>query len=477
VTDRIVAERFALVAREGGDGATVVWRARDLSTSAAVRVVLAGAADAVAQLERAARLRHPTLLPLIASGRDGGEAYAVIPLVDGVTLDQRIARAGRMRSAHAAAFALPLAEGLTAAHAAGCAFAGFMADAITVGEGAVPWFRDLPLAAATPTATEGDVRGLGAVLAVAVGGAEGIDDLDRPDLSPRFIALVRSLGAAEPPTAAEAAAALAHLVDAETHAETSAPWEPFAPPLAARREVPETSRPQPRRRRLVIGALAALAALGGGVALGAMVAQREGGGVAADEILIPTATLMEEGPAITTIMPPPPETVAGAETTTTSAAPSMRVVGIPISRIRSFDSAGDGENDADLRRAIDGSRGTAWSTEVYRTAGFGTKAGIGLGLELALPAEVRAIRIRSRPPGATVRIFLDRGPAPAGAPDGWTPAGRPVPLRDPVTTIRVRSAPAATRVLVWISELPRRPNGGFAVEILELEVRGVPAGA
>lgn len=474
MADRIVAERFALIAREGGEPGSAIWRGRDLATSAPVRVVLASDPVAAERLGRAAALRHPTLLPLVASGRDRDEAYVVLPLVEGVTLAGRVAQAGRMRPATAAAFVLPLAEGIAAAHASDLAFAGLAADAIVVADGAVPWFADPPLAVATPAARGGDVRGLGALLALAVGAPDGVDEADRPDLSPRFIALARSLASSDPPSASEAAAALAHLVDAEAHAETSAPWEPFATPLTARREPPKPPSPRRPSRRLVVGIVLGAVALTGGVAVGAVVAQRDAGG---DELAIPTMA-DETGPAITTITSPTTAEAEPTEATTSAvASPPSRVVALPISRIRAFDRAGDGENDADVRNAIDGSRQTAWSTEVYRTAEFGTKPGVGLIVDLALPADIRAVRVRSRPPGATVRIYLDRGPEPAGAPDGWTAAGPPTALTRPVTTIRVRRAPPATRVLVWISELPRRPTGGFAVEIVELEIRGVPAGA
>jgi hypothetical protein len=227
----------------------------------------------------------------------------------------------------------------------------------------------------------------------------------------------------------------------------------------------------------VVGVAVGAIALAGGATVGGFVAQREAAPVSVADLLGPAAD--ETGasaPGITTIVLET-ATDSSSETGQVVVGPSTRSVDLPIARIRSFDSAGDGENDAALRRAIDGSPRTAWSTEVYRTENFGSKAGVGVILDLALPSEVRSLRIRSSPAGATVRVYVDRGPAPEGAPDGWTPAGRSVTLAERVTTVRVRRVPASTRVLLWITELPRLPTGGYAVEILTLEVRGVPAGA
>lgn len=472
---RIVADRYALSApeRDGPDGST--WRARDLSSGAGVRVLLAPQARLDEPLrERAARLRHPALPLVLAQGADGADGYIVVPLPDGIALRQRVRHGGRLGPGLAAAFTATLAEALVAAHRAGLAYGGFDADQVLVLDGATPVFADPPLIADEQAASK-DVRSLGTVLAACVGAEGGIHADDRPDLSPRFGALVASLMAADAPSSEAALEALRQLVDAEVHAETSAPWEPFAAPLHERAAPPpDPPRAARSTRRILLAILVGVIALVGGGALGAFVAQRDGGGDPDTAILGPIAT--ESGTTGTAVTAPATTTEIG-EATTSAEGPPRRAQVVTLLRPRVIDSAGDGENDDTVRLVIDGSATTGWSTEVYRASDLGAKDGIGLAFELAAPTRLRAVTIRSRPPGGTVRLYVDDGRVPAGGPEGWTAVGPAASLDRAVTRIDVRRAVPATRLLIWIEGLPPLPTGGYALEVLGIRVTGVPAGA
>jgi eukaryotic-like serine/threonine-protein kinase len=112
---------------EGGMGA--VYRARDtkLERDVAVKVLpdlFAGDPERVARLEREAKsvaqLSHPNILNIFDFGRDpsSGAAYAVMELLDGETLRERLA-GGPLAPRKAVDYGVQIARGLAAAHARG----------------------------------------------------------------------------------------------------------------------------------------------------------------------------------------------------------------------------------------------------------------------------------------------------------------------------------------------------------------------
>ena len=91
---------YEIIAPLGAGGMGEVYRARDtkLDREVAVKVLparLAEDAEALARFEREAKavaaLSHPSILAIHDFGRDGGTAYAVMELLDGETLRQRLA--------------------------------------------------------------------------------------------------------------------------------------------------------------------------------------------------------------------------------------------------------------------------------------------------------------------------------------------------------------------------------------------------
>src|SRR5215471_9583807 len=104
-----------------------VYRARDsrLDRDVAVKVLpqeLLSDAEALARFEREAKavaaLSHPNILAIHDFGREGGVAYAVMELLEGETLRERL-DAGPIPQRKALDYALQAAQGLAAAHERG----------------------------------------------------------------------------------------------------------------------------------------------------------------------------------------------------------------------------------------------------------------------------------------------------------------------------------------------------------------------
>ena len=89
---------YEIVARIGAGGMGEVWRARDrrLQRDVAIKVLLgtAHADDALPRFEREARavaaLSHPNILAIHDFGTESGTRYAVMELLEGATLRERL---------------------------------------------------------------------------------------------------------------------------------------------------------------------------------------------------------------------------------------------------------------------------------------------------------------------------------------------------------------------------------------------------
>jgi serine/threonine-protein kinase len=78
-----------------------------------------GAGRFLSEIQIAARLSHPNILPLYDSGEAEGLLYYVMPYVPGETLRQRLEREGALPVADALAIAAQVASALTHAHSHG----------------------------------------------------------------------------------------------------------------------------------------------------------------------------------------------------------------------------------------------------------------------------------------------------------------------------------------------------------------------
>jgi eukaryotic-like serine/threonine-protein kinase len=118
---------YEVLAPLGAGGMGEVYRARDtkLGREVAIKVLpahLSNDPDALARFEREARaiaaLSHPNILAIHDFGEHAGTAYAVMELLEGETLRERLME-GPLSVRRAADFGVQIANGLAAAHAKG----------------------------------------------------------------------------------------------------------------------------------------------------------------------------------------------------------------------------------------------------------------------------------------------------------------------------------------------------------------------
>lgn len=127
-----LADRYVLEREIGAGGMATVYLARDVrhKRSVAVKVVRPelggpeGVERFLREIELAARLQHPHILPVFDSGAvsDGAGAsvpYFVMPFVEGETLRQRLQREGRLPVDTAVTLAAEVADALGYAHGHG----------------------------------------------------------------------------------------------------------------------------------------------------------------------------------------------------------------------------------------------------------------------------------------------------------------------------------------------------------------------
>jgi len=118
---------YEILSPLGAGGMGEVYRARDtkLGRDVAIKVLpagMAGSPEALSRLEReahaVAQLSHPNILAIHDFGRAGETAYAVMELLEGETLRERLAH-GAFPARKATDLAVQIADGLAAAHEKG----------------------------------------------------------------------------------------------------------------------------------------------------------------------------------------------------------------------------------------------------------------------------------------------------------------------------------------------------------------------
>ncbi len=118
---------YEITAKIGEGGMGEVYRARDpkLQRDVAIKVLPAAVAADRALLERfdrearaVAALSHPNILAIFDFGSEGGRTYAVMELLEGETLRERL-REGPLSTRKAVEIAAEVAQGLAAAHERG----------------------------------------------------------------------------------------------------------------------------------------------------------------------------------------------------------------------------------------------------------------------------------------------------------------------------------------------------------------------
>ena len=119
-----LADRYALEREVGHGGMATVYLAQDLKHGRAVAIKVLRPEIAAAlgperflrEIEVAARLTHPHILPLHDSGAAEGALYYVMPYVEGETLRERLEREGQLPLEQAVQIVQEVADALSYAH-------------------------------------------------------------------------------------------------------------------------------------------------------------------------------------------------------------------------------------------------------------------------------------------------------------------------------------------------------------------------
>jgi eukaryotic-like serine/threonine-protein kinase len=122
-----LAGTYAITRELGGAGMSRVFVATEVSLdrTVVIKVISADQASGVnadrfrREIQVAATLRHPHIVPLLSAGEAGGILYYTMPLINGESLAQRIARSGPLPVAEAVHLAEEVADALDHAHRQG----------------------------------------------------------------------------------------------------------------------------------------------------------------------------------------------------------------------------------------------------------------------------------------------------------------------------------------------------------------------
>jgi Tol biopolymer transport system component/tRNA A-37 threonylcarbamoyl transferase component Bud32 len=128
--DRLCAalsDRYTIERELGQGGMATVYLAEDLKhhRKVALKVLrpeiaaTVGAGRFSREIEVAARLQHPNILPLLDSGEAAGFFFYVMPYVEGESLRERLARGGELPVQDAVRILMEVADALSEAHAHG----------------------------------------------------------------------------------------------------------------------------------------------------------------------------------------------------------------------------------------------------------------------------------------------------------------------------------------------------------------------
>lgn len=125
--EEALRERYRIMEEIGRGGTAVVFRGEDLrhGREVAIKVLhpevsaVLGRERFLQEIEIAARLAHPHVLPLYDSGDSDGLLYHVTPLLEGETLRDRLAREGMLPVEEALQIGAEILDGLGYAHARG----------------------------------------------------------------------------------------------------------------------------------------------------------------------------------------------------------------------------------------------------------------------------------------------------------------------------------------------------------------------
>jgi eukaryotic-like serine/threonine-protein kinase len=504
--NRRLAGRYVLEELIDTGGMASVWRARDevLARMVAVKILHGDLADDPEFAKRfqreavaAARLTNPHIVNVYDTGIDDDVSYIVMEYSEGRNLREIMAERGTMEPEEAVAVVRPILSALAYAHANGLVHRDVKPANILVGDDGRVRVTDFGIAKAAFTgadlATTG--RALGTVRYLSPEQARGSEVDARSDLYSVGIILYELLTGRVPFIAeSDMATALMRLNQ-----------DPV-PPRAFRGSIPRSveaavlralaRRPEDRFQSAESISTALERAVGG-VELSAIhpfsvsgmptrsapriPAQVGGPGPSLFRswMLVPLIVVVLAGAAIAAGLAigrlelggplgvrPAPDSSANAGRTAMSE--------IRVSRVQDFDPQGqDGaENPGQAPLAIDGDRGTTWSTDHYNSAEFGNlKDGVGLWLDLGRDSTVQRITVASPIEGWKFQL---KAGSISGTLSDALPAtnGSTTFTIDHSGKVAIDLKPVRTSgLLIWITRLGA-DDRRYAASIAEVTVEG-----
>lgn len=133
------------------------------------------------------------------------------------------------------------------------------------------------------------------------------------------------------------------------------------------------------------------------------------------------------------------------------------------------DGIGSGDNPSDAPEAIDASTATAWRSQWYASAEFGSlKNGTGLLVDMGSPVRVTSVSIlMSKATGASLKLYTGSEPVLAGdrVQASVSDVGGEVDLA-------LARPERARYLLIWFTLLPPDSAGTYQAVIYNIEVRG-----
>lgn len=139
----VIGDRYSLLAELGRGGMAVVHRGRDArhGRDVAVKIMLPAVRESIGaerflrEIETAARLQHPHIVPVFDSGSSAGQLYFVMPLIEGESLRAKLTRERRLDIDEAVRFVREIADALEYAHSEGVVHRDIKPENIMISRG------------------------------------------------------------------------------------------------------------------------------------------------------------------------------------------------------------------------------------------------------------------------------------------------------------------------------------------------------
>ncbi|MFJ5041807.1 protein kinase family protein [Streptomyces parvulus] len=142
---------------------------------------------------------------------------------------------------------------------------------------------------------------------------------------------------------------------------------------------------------------------------------------------------------------------------------------VAISAARDFDPLGDGsEKPSDVGNVYDGSSGTYWQTDYYKSADFGRlKSGLGVVLDLGKVQQVGEVTVSFV---GTTSVELRTAGRDTVEPQSLNAFTKAAEGSGTTVTLKPGEPVQARYLLVWLTQLPATDDGNFRGRVVDVKV-------